>query len=128
MHGDYHVMNTLIAPDLPARVVAILDWETATIGDPLLDLAGFCEIWSMVAGDDGASRASLVDRYRSRQGIAPIEDLAYYLVLYTFRLAVLLEGIYQRSLHDLTRDDQHDMGERALASVDRALVLMADAT
>jgi len=45
MHGDFHMLNALIAPDAPGRVVAILDWETATIGDPLLDLAGFCEVW-----------------------------------------------------------------------------------
>ena len=44
MHGDYHMLNVLVGVDEPARVTGILDWETATIGDPLLDLAGFLEV------------------------------------------------------------------------------------
>ena len=38
MHGDYRLGNTMIAPDAPARLVAVFDWEMATIGDPLADL------------------------------------------------------------------------------------------
>jgi threonyl-tRNA synthetase len=45
MHGDFHMFNALIAAEPPGKVTAIIDWETATIGDPLLDLIGFCEIW-----------------------------------------------------------------------------------
>jgi aminoglycoside phosphotransferase (APT) family kinase protein len=124
MHGDYHMMNTLIAPDRPGRVVAILDWETATIGDPLLDLAGFCEIWYSVAGEGWPARALIVDAYCARRGIVAIDDLPYYEVLYNFRLAVLLEGVYQRSLRDPSRDDRVDMGERALTNVARAIDLV----
>jgi aminoglycoside phosphotransferase (APT) family kinase protein len=118
------MMNTLIAPNRPGRVVAILDWETATIGDPLLDLAGFCEIWYSVAGEGWPSRSLVVDAYRTRRGIDVIDDLPYYQVLYNFRLAVLLEGIYQRSLRDPSRADRADMGERALTNVARALELV----
>jgi aminoglycoside phosphotransferase (APT) family kinase protein len=124
MHGDYHVINVLIAPDRPGRVVAILDWETATIGDPLLDLVGFCEIWSIVAGQPDPTRSELVERYQAQRGIGPIQEMGYYTVLYNFRLAVLLEGIYQRSLRDPTRESQLDLGGRALANIDRALVIM----
>jgi aminoglycoside phosphotransferase (APT) family kinase protein len=124
MHGDYHMMNALIAADPPGRVVAILDWETATIGDPLLDLAGFCEIWCSVATDGWPSRQALVERYRTARGLDTLGDLSYYQVLYNFRLAVLQEGIYQRSLKDPTRPDQDETGQRALANVSRAIELV----
>jgi len=126
MHGDFHMLNVLIAPEPPGRVVAILDWETATIGDPLLDLAGFCEVWCPVANVGWPSRAELVERYRRVRGLGALGDLTYYEVLYNFRLAVLLEGIYQRSLRDPTRPDQVDMGERVFHNVDRALALIGE--
>jgi aminoglycoside phosphotransferase (APT) family kinase protein len=126
MHGDYHMLNVLIAPEPPGRVVAILDWETATIGDPLLDLAGFLEVWTPVANVGWPSRAELVERYRSVRGIGALGDLTYYEVLYNFRLAVLLEGIFTRSLRDPTRPDQDAMGERVLYNVDRALALIKE--
>ncbi len=123
MHGDYHMRNALIAPDPPGRVVAILDWETATIGDPLLDLAGFCEIWCSAATEGWPSRQALVERYRAVRGVDGLGNLTYYEVLYHFRLAVLQEGIYQRSLRDPTHRDQHDSGQRALANVAQAVEL-----
>jgi aminoglycoside phosphotransferase (APT) family kinase protein len=128
MHGDYHMRNTLIAPEPPGRVVAILDWETATIGDPLLDLAGFCEVWCRSANAGWPSRREIVERYSTRRGIPAIGSLAYYEVLYNFRLAVLVEGIFQRSLRDSTRPTQSEMGQIADRSVDRALHLIAGDT
>lgn len=125
MHGDYHMRNALVAAEPPGRVVAILDWETATIGDPLLDLAGFCEIWCSATTSPGwPEREALVERYRVVRGLDAVPDLTYYEVLYNFRLAVLVEGIYQRSLRDPTRPDQLDSGERALRNVARAVSLL----
>jgi len=128
MHGDYHMRNVLIAPDPPGRVVAILDWETATIGDPLLDLAGFCEVWCAPSmGRGWPPRADLIARYRQTRGLAAVPDLTYYEVLYNFRLAVLIEGVYQRSLRDPTRPDQVESGERALLNLARAAALIEGA-
>jgi aminoglycoside phosphotransferase (APT) family kinase protein len=126
MHGDYHMLNVLIGADAPGRVVAIVDWETATIGDPLLDLAGFCEIWCSAANVGWPRRDALIERYGNARGIGKPVDLAYYAVLYNFRLAVLMEGVYQRSLRDPTRPDQHEVGERVLDTVTRARSLVAD--
>jgi len=116
MHGDYHVANVLVAPDRPARVAAICDWELATIGDPLLDLAGFLRMWldSHLPGDGWPTRAELVERYSQVTGSA-VPDLTYHEVLARFRLAVSLEGIYQRSIDDPTRavaDDMHGLAAR----------------
>src|SRR3954463_15786385 len=82
VHGDYRLGNTIFAPGAPARLVAILDWEMATIGDPLADVGYLCALWSE-AGDPplgrfepGAvsrapgfpTRAELVARYEERSG------------------------------------------------------------
>ena len=124
MHGDYHMMNVMIAPDAPARVVAIVDWETATIGDPLLDLAGFYEIWTLSTGEGWPTSEEIAARYAEARGIDELGDMTYYEVLYNFRLAVLLEGIYQRSLKDPSRPDQDVVGERVLFNVARAAELI----
>ncbi len=125
MHGDYHLLNVLVAPDRPGRVLAVLDWETATIGDPLLDLAGFREFVSSTLGAGWPGRAELVEHYRQARGLDELPDLAYYDVLYNFRLAVLLEGIYQRSLRDPSRPDMVDTGALAVRTLARALDVVA---
>ena len=113
MHGDYHAANVLVAPDPPARVAAILDWENCTIGDPLLDLAGFLHLTRTSERAEWVDRAALVDQWERSSGRrAP--DLRYYTVLYTFKLAVMLEGVYQRSLADPTRGDPGAMGDTVL--------------
>jgi aminoglycoside phosphotransferase (APT) family kinase protein len=127
MHGDFHMMNVLIAPQPPIRVSAVLDWETSTIGDPLLDLAGFCEIWTPLTpvADGWPSRAEILERYRERRALERLPDLSYHQVLYNFRMCVLLEGIYQRSLHDPTRPVMDVVGEQAERFLGRARGLVA---
>lgn len=125
MHGDFHMFNALIDAEPPGRVTAILDWETATIGDPLLDLIGFCEIWGKATTAPGwPRRESLIARYRERRDIELPGDLAYYEVLYNFRMAVLLEGIYQRSIHDSTRPELVEVGVGAMGFLHRALEVL----
>jgi aminoglycoside phosphotransferase (APT) family kinase protein len=116
LHGDFHLDNCLIVAGPPARVSAVIDWELATIGDPLLDLAGFLRMWldSHPPGDGWPTRAELVERYSQVTGSA-VPDLMYHEVLARFRLAVSLEGIYQRSIDDPTRavaDDMHGLAAR----------------
>jgi aminoglycoside phosphotransferase (APT) family kinase protein len=124
IHADYHMMNLLVSDDRPVRVTAILDWETATIGDPLLDLAGFTEIWcSAFQGDGWPTRGEIVDRYARQRGLGDVPDLRYYDVLYNFRLAILLEGVYQRSRLDGSRPDDAMAADRSMANITRALEL-----
>jgi aminoglycoside phosphotransferase (APT) family kinase protein len=127
MHGDYHAANLLIAPEPPPRVAAICDWETATIGDPLLDLAGFLRIWFEINGDAGwPTRDELIARYAARTGRA-IPDLSYYDVLARFRLAVTVEGIYQRSKSDPTRPLALDLHGYGLYLVESARAVIRPA-
>jgi aminoglycoside phosphotransferase (APT) family kinase protein len=106
IHGDYSPFNVMVAPDPPARLAAILDWDTGTIGDPLLDLGHLLARWTesgerpvltIQAGDtDGyPTRADMAKRYADRTG-RDLSALAYYEVLALFKLAVILEGSHAR--------------------------------
>lgn len=105
MHGDYSFPNVMFAPDLPVRMAAMVDWESCTIGDPLLDLghllAGWCD-----PGEDRTylrdidwtgmpTRAEMVARYAELTGM-PVDAIEYYRSLALFKLAIILEGAYAR--------------------------------
>jgi aminoglycoside phosphotransferase (APT) family kinase protein len=123
MHGDYHMMNMLMRPHGEPAVAAILDWETATIGDPLLELTGFCEMWSLTAGAGWPGDEEVTQAYRTARGLNELPDLCYYRVLDNFRLAVLLEGVFQRAQRDPARGPQPDIGDMALRHMERAAQL-----
>ncbi len=102
IHGDYSPFNVMVAPEPPARLAAILDWDTGTIGDPLLDLGHLLARWTepgerpvltpqAVDSDGYPRRAEMAHRYAERTG-RDLTALAYYEVLALFKLAVILEG------------------------------------
>ena len=117
VHNDPKLDNTMFAADDPARVVAILDWDMCTLGDPLSDLGALLTYWTqpddppavraiamMPAGDhDFMSRAELVERYASSSG-RDIGDIRFYHALGIFRLLVILQQIYIRYVRGQTRD------------------------
>ncbi len=117
VHGDYRLDNAMYAPEPPARIVAIFDWEMATLGDPLADLGYLLSFW-MEPGDPTtaledswrvtalpgfATRAQLVARYAERTGRL-LSDVPFYVALAIWKLAVLLEGSYKRHLAGTTDD------------------------
>jgi aminoglycoside phosphotransferase (APT) family kinase protein len=124
VHGDYRLDNVMIAPAEP-RVVAVLDWELSTLGDPLADFAYHLMAWDMppspsgvgfgtLAGRDlGAlgipSRDTYVEAYRARTGLDPRPHLAIYLAYNFFRLAAILQGIAGR-LRDGTAVSENAAG------------------
>ena len=117
VHGDYKLDNVVFAPDPPARLVSILDWEMSTIGDPLADVGWMASFWrepgdpvDVLEGDTAVTRlpgfrprADLLRRYRDRTG-RDTGDLVFYTVLAMWKLAVLLEGSYARHLAGVTDD------------------------
>jgi aminoglycoside phosphotransferase (APT) family kinase protein len=104
IHGDFHFANVLIRRDAGA-VAAIVDWELATIGDPLLDLGHLLATWpgpgspmSVPGGADGGlpNRDEVVDRYA--QGTErPLDAVDWYQVLACYRLGIILEGTHARA-------------------------------
>jgi aminoglycoside phosphotransferase (APT) family kinase protein len=107
IHGDYQFANVMFCHGAPARLAAIVDWEMATVGDPLLDLAWVLMGWPDPGEPGGRmayvdyeglpSRAEIMQRYSSQTGL-PMEQMDYYVVLARFKMACVLEGGYARYL------------------------------
>jgi aminoglycoside phosphotransferase (APT) family kinase protein len=107
MHGDFHLGNVMIAPD-SARIAAVVDWEMCTVGDPLLDLGWLLATWQqadstdlsdskLAAAGQLATIDELIEHYARRSG-RDLTHLTWYRVLACFKLGILLEGTYARSL------------------------------
>ena len=113
IHGDYHVANTLVSRAHP-QVAAIIDWELATFGDPLLDLAELLATWPRKSGRNSptvvfaapglATAQELVAHYE-QVSARSIEDLDWYYALACLRLGVLLEGTHARAKAGLIEQD-----------------------
>ncbi|HLY30878.1 MAG TPA: phosphotransferase family protein [Ktedonobacterales bacterium] len=139
VHGDYRLDNAMFAPEPPARILAVVDWEMATLGDPLADLGYLLSFWREPGDPDFGSlgdeawlvteqpgfltRAHLTQRYAERTG-RRMEHVAFYVALAIWKLAILLEGSYKRHLAGTTDDPFFatlDHGVPALAA--RALAV-----
>ena len=106
MHGDFHAANVMFAPDGP-EVAAIVDWEMATIGDPLLDLGWLLATWQL-PGVSGVMAGPLMragglpsgDELAERYAAGSDRDLSqvrWYTVLACFKLGIVLEGTLARA-------------------------------
>ncbi len=111
IHNDFRFDNLVLAPDDPTRVIGVLDWEMATVGDPLMDLGGALAYW-VQADDDAAfaqfrlqpthtpgmlTRAEVVAYYADRMGLTvDPARWVFYEVFGLFRLAVIGQQIYYR--------------------------------
>lgn len=109
IHNDYRFDNVVLDPDNALRIIGVLDWEMATIGDPLMDLGGSLAYW--VQADDDAvfrsfrrqpthvpgmlTRREMVDCYAQRSGLH-IDNFDFYEVFGLFRLMVIIQQIYRR--------------------------------
>lgn len=117
IHNDFRFDNLVLDPDDPTRVVAVLDWEMATVGDPLMDLASGLAYW--VQADDPEpllqmrrqpthtpgmlTRAEVRQRYCAARGLEVTpEQWHFYEIFGTFRLAVIAQQIYYRYQHGQT--------------------------
>jgi len=134
VHGDYRLGNTMFAAQPPARLVAIFDWEMATIGDPLADLGYMVMHWTQP--DDPESkfnlhtvtrlpgfptREELIARYEQRSGRA-MGALNWYLTLALWKAVVFMEGNYKRALAGSTDDPYlKSFGDGVVEIAQRAL-------
>jgi aminoglycoside phosphotransferase (APT) family kinase protein len=104
VHGDYRFGNCMVDPDA-GRIVAVLDWELCTLGDPLADVASLGMQWGDAAPADAfPAFGDLVERYAERTGL-DVSELGYYSTFSAWRGAVISEGVYTRYLAGATGDD-----------------------
>ena len=111
VHGDYRLDNLIVARGKP-KVIAVLDWELSTLGDPLADFSYHLMTWHMPHSESAAGTATLaghdlkslgiptmndyVDTYVARTGLDPRPHLPVYLAYNFFRIAAILQGIIGR--------------------------------
>lgn len=139
IHNDFKYDNLVLDPEDLSEVRAVLDWEMATIGDPLMDLGTSLAYWveasdpaplqhlrfgpTTLEGND--TRAELVERYAARTGLDTSNILFYY-AYGLFKVAVVAEQIYARYKKGLTRDERfaglhvavQTLGEAAKKAID----------
>ena len=109
VHGDYRLDNMIVAADAPT-IIAVLDWELSTLGDPLADFSYHLMQWHMLHSDAGTgslagfdlgalgipSLDAYTDLYVARTGLDPRPHLLVYFAYNFFRLAAIMQGIAGR--------------------------------
>lgn len=117
VHNDYKFDNVMLNPENLTEIVAVLDWEMTTIGEPLMDLGSSLAYWmSKDAGEEMLSmpfnprvlmenitRTELVEMYEQKSG-KQVSDILFYYVFGTFKLAVIAQQIYFRYKKGFTQD------------------------
>lgn len=137
IHNDYKLDNVMLEAENPERVVALLDWEMATIGDPLIDLGLLLCYWPeandpeifasalprVTTGPGWPKRDELITRYAARSG-RPVDEIAWYHIFAIFKLAVIMQQIYFRYRAGQTSDARFaDFGTRVAALAEWAASL-----
>lgn len=119
VHGDYRIGNTILHATEP-RIIAVLDWELATLGHPISDLAYACMYYRIAAKADGTGglagvnlaelgipdEAEFVAKYCRYSGRDHIADWPFFLAFSYFRMAAITQGVYARGLQGNAADQR----------------------
>jgi aminoglycoside phosphotransferase (APT) family kinase protein len=135
VHGDYRLDNTMIANDDPGRIVAVLDWEMSTLGDPLTDVGLLLVYWGgsgqrKILTTQGVGQVpgflsdqEVIERYAAKSGRS-VEHLDFYVAFAMYKLAIIVEGINARYLMGKTLGDGFaEMGAMVDGLVEGALAI-----
>ena len=137
IHNDYKLNNVLLDPDQPTHIRAVLDWEMATVGDPLSDLATALVYWAepgdaeLLGGLDSVTsqpgflrRHEVVELYQRLSG-RDLRDLQWYEAFATFKVAVICQQIYYRWYRGQTDDPRFRDHERVACNLIRRAAELA---
>jgi len=119
IHNDYKFDNLILNPNNPLEIIGVIDWEMATIGDPLMDLGASLAYWINPDDSDEMKlistlptttpgmlrRKEIVSQYEQVSG-RPITNFAFYYCYGLFRLAGIAQQIYYRYYHGQTKDER----------------------
>ncbi len=139
VHGDYRLDNVMFHPTEP-RIIAVLDWELSTLGNPIADLAYQIMAWQLprgagINGMAGVERAELsipsdkeyVQRYCERTGRGDISHWNFYLVFCFFRLAAIVQGVKKRAIDgNASSEDAASRGDLVLPLAELGLSYIRD--
>jgi aminoglycoside phosphotransferase (APT) family kinase protein len=116
-HNDFRFDNLVLSPEDPSKIIGVLDWELATLGDPLMDLGNSLAYWVEASDDFLAqstrrqpthlpgmmTRKEVIHYYLEKRGLTDV-DFRFYEVFGLFRLAGIAQQIYYRYHHKQTRN------------------------
>lgn len=115
IHNDYKYDNLILNPEKLDEIIAVLDWEMSTVGNPLMDLGTSLAYWAQADDSDALkpfsltwlpgnlNRAEFVDRYEEKTGF-DLSDQVFYYVFGAFKIGVIIQQIYARYKKGLTQD------------------------
>jgi aminoglycoside phosphotransferase (APT) family kinase protein len=132
IHNDYKYDNVMLAADNMTRIVAVLDWEMATLGDPLMDLGATLAYWveptdpaplrhaafGPTALPGSLTRREVIERYQSQTG-SEVNNVEFYYCFGLFKLAVIVQQIYARFVRGNTSDAR-------FAHLDQLVVILSE--
>ncbi|MGI9149478.1 MAG: phosphotransferase family protein, partial [Chloroflexota bacterium] len=131
VHNDYKLNNVLLDPEQPARVTAVLDWEMATVGDPLSDVGSLLVYWTApdemermgglksVTSEPGFPGRDEIKTLYARLSGRDVSGLDYYVAFAYFKIGVILQQIYYRFHVGQTRDERFSGHERVATNLIR---------
>ncbi|MGI8734109.1 MAG: phosphotransferase family protein [Pyrinomonadaceae bacterium] len=125
VHNDFKLDNLMLDENDPTRVIAVLDWEMTTVGDPLIDLGLVLTYWTMKGGERGTdqggkqntslgavtngpgwmTRAEIIERYQANTG-RDVSHIVFYETFARFKIAVVIQQIYFRYVKGQTQDER----------------------
>lgn len=133
IHNDYKLDNMIVRAETPSEIIGVLDWEMATIGDPVMDIGN--SLAYRVEPDDpdefkllrfmppaieyALTRREQVDLYREKTGFS-FDDINFFYCFGLFRLAVIAQQIYYRYYHGQTTDERFKMMILAVGILEKA--------
>jgi aminoglycoside phosphotransferase (APT) family kinase protein len=139
VHNDFKLDNVMVDAREPSRIIAILDWEMCTVGDPLIDLGIALCYWAqkddpearresispVTTGAGWLTREELAARYAEKTG-RDVSGIAFYEVFALFKVAVVLQQIYYRYEKGQTHDERFKDFDRRVAGLARAAWELAE--